>query len=208
MISSVERKADLAPARYAPITDPDITACGLPEEYDASKEFKGKKVVIVSVPGAFTPGCQARHIPPYLENINKIAEKGVDLVVVIASNDSWVMAAWGKANGVTGDSKVKFMSDSKTFFSKQIGWMAGSKYTAKTLFTRRETNADIELALLVGDRNGRWAMIVEKDGTISYAEIDAPRQVEVSSDSDSKSFTPLTDCARCPELKLFFLTCR
>lgn len=39
------------------------------------------------------------------------------------------------------------MADTKTFFSKQVGWMAG-----------------------VGDRNGRWAMIIEKDGTISYAE--------------------------------------
>lgn len=144
--------------RWAPITDPDPTACGMPQTYDASKEFKGKKVVLVSVPGAFTPGCQAFHVPPYLSNIEKLTEKGVDLVVVIGFNDAWVMSAWGKVNGVKGDSKVQFMSDTKSFFSKNHGWDAG-----------------------MGDRNGRWAMIIEKDGTVSYAENEkSPREVTVS----------------------------
>lgn len=71
----------------------------MPEEFNASEEFKGKKVVLVSVPGAFTPGCQAKHLPPYLENVDKLSEKGVDLIVIIASNDPFVMAAWGKVNG-------------------------------------------------------------------------------------------------------------
>ncbi len=56
--------------------------------------------MLVSVPGAFTPGCQARHLPPYVGNLTQILEKGVDLVAVIASNDSFVMSAWGKVNGV------------------------------------------------------------------------------------------------------------
>lgn len=129
----------------------------MPETYNASEEFQGKKVVLVSVPGAFTPGCQARHIPPYIENVDKLAGKGVDLIVVIAFNDSWVMSAWAKVNGVTSDSRIKFMADTKTCFSKQIGWMAG-----------------------MGERNGRWAMVIEKDGTISYAECDKPREVQVS----------------------------
>ncbi|KAK1060483.1 hypothetical protein LTR12_000426 [Friedmanniomyces endolithicus] len=143
---------------WAPITDPDPKACGMPQDYNASEEFKGKKVVLVSVPGAFTPGCQAHHIPPYLNQYSKLASKGVDLVVIIAFNDSWVMSAWGKVNGVTKDSKVLFMSDTKTKFSEQIGWMAG-----------------------MGERNGRWAMIIEKDGKISYAETEkSPREVTVS----------------------------
>lgn len=70
----------------------------MPQVYNASKEFAGKKVVIVSVPGAFTPGCQAYHIPPYIAQIDKFATKGVDLVVVIASNDAFVMNAWGKVS--------------------------------------------------------------------------------------------------------------
>ncbi|CZT15670.1 related to peroxisomal membrane protein [Ramularia collo-cygni] len=143
---------------WAPITDPDPTACGVPQAYDASKEFAGKRVVIVSVPGAFTPGCQARHIPPYIQQIDELVSKGVDLVVVIASNDCWVMAAWAKVNGVGPDSKILFMSDTKSFFSKNHGWDAG-----------------------MGDRNGRWAMIVEKDGTISAADVEeSPRNVTVS----------------------------
>jgi len=64
--------------RWAPITDADPTACGRPQEYDANKEFAGKKVVIVSVPGAFTPGCQAYHLPPYIQNIDKLTkDKGM-----------------------------------------------------------------------------------------------------------------------------------
>lgn len=129
----------------------------MPQTYDASKEFAGKKVVLVSVPGAFTPGCQARHLPPYIQNLSTISQKA-DLVVVIASNDAFVMNAWGKVNGVQESGKIRFMSDSKTFFSKEHGWMAGA-----------------------GERNGRWAMIVEKDGTVSYAESEkSPKEVTVS----------------------------
>ncbi|EMF17339.1 peroxiredoxin-2D [Sphaerulina musiva SO2202] len=143
---------------WAPITDPSPTACGMPQTYDASKEFAGKKVVIVSVPGAFTPGCQAYHLPPYLEKIKELESKGVDLVVVIASNDAWVMSAWGKVNGAKEDTKVLFMSDTKTFFSKNYGWSAG-----------------------MGDRNGRWVMVIERDGTVSVADVEENgRQVTVS----------------------------
>ncbi|KAK3699706.1 hypothetical protein LTR37_016311 [Vermiconidia calcicola] len=143
---------------WAPIEGPDATVISMPQEYDADKEWKGKKVVLVSVPGAFTPGCQARHLPPYIGNLDKILQKGVDLVVVIASNDGWVMSAWGKVNGVSNSENILFLSDTKTQLAKQIGWMAG-----------------------MGDRNGRWAMIIEKDGTISYAEQEKdPRQVTVS----------------------------
>ncbi|EME49677.1 hypothetical protein DOTSEDRAFT_58872 [Dothistroma septosporum NZE10] len=136
---------------WVPITDPDPTSCGLPQSFDASKEFAGKKVVLVSVPGAFTPGCQALHIPPYFTNLDKLLQKGVDLVVVIASNDSFVMAAWGKVNGAKEDTKIRFMSDTKTFFSKKFGWDGPA------------------------DRNGRWAMVIEKDGTVSVAGADTER---------------------------------
>jgi alkyl hydroperoxide reductase 1 len=56
--------------------------------------------------GAFTPGCQARHLPPYIEKLGDFKKKGVDVVAVIASNDAWVMNAWGKVNGVKGDGIV------------------------------------------------------------------------------------------------------
>jgi len=143
---------------WVPITNDDPTVCGIPQEYDANKEWKGKKVVIVSVPGAFTPGCQARHLPPYIEKIKELKGKGVDTVAVIASNDAFVMNAWGKVNKVKGDDDIIFLADTKSHFSKNHGWAAG-----------------------MGDRNGRWAMVVDKDGKIVYAENEkSPGQVTVS----------------------------
>jgi alkyl hydroperoxide reductase 1 len=86
----------------------------------------------------------------------------VDLVVVIASNDAFVMSAWARVNGVDQNKKIYFMSDTKTEFSKNYAWQAG-----------------------MGDRTGRWAMIIEKDGTISYAENESsPREVKVSGSAD------------------------
>jgi len=74
------------------------------------------------------------------------------------------MSAWGKVNGVKEGSKVMFMSDTKSFFSKNHGWAAG-----------------------MGDRNGRWAMIIEKDGKVSYAENEKnPREVTVRDSPDDR----------------------
>ncbi len=88
-------------------------------------------------------------------------------------------------SGVTGDSKIKFMSDSKTNVSKSIGWMAG-----------------------MGDRTGRYAMIIEKDGTISYAEIEeSPREVSVSIPFPLDDGSSLT-LTRFPGQKLFCLDFR
>jgi peroxiredoxin len=70
-------------------------------------EWAGKKVVLFSVPGAFTPGCSAKHLPGYIENLSKLKAKGVDIVATIAFNDAWVMSAWGKANGIKDDSIVR-----------------------------------------------------------------------------------------------------
>jgi hypothetical protein len=63
-------------------------------------EFANKKVVLFSVPGAFTPSCSAKHLPGYIENLPKLKSKGVDIVACIAYNDAFVMSAWGKANGI------------------------------------------------------------------------------------------------------------
>lgn len=72
-------------------------------------EFKDKKVVVVAVPGAFTPLCSEKHVPTFLEQKDALKAKGVDQVVVIAYNDAFVMSAWGKANGVTDDFIVRIL---------------------------------------------------------------------------------------------------
>jgi alkyl hydroperoxide reductase 1 len=55
------------------------------------QEFKGKKVVLFAVPGAFTPGCQVKHLPPYIEKYNEFTGKGVDIIAVISANDAFVL---------------------------------------------------------------------------------------------------------------------
>lgn len=103
-----------------------ITACGLPIKYNASEEFKSKKAVLIAVPGAFSPTCQEMHLPSYLANLDQLKAKGVDTLVVIASNDHWVMDAWRKANGVK-DPSVIFASDDEASFSKSLGWATGQR---------------------------------------------------------------------------------
>lgn len=76
--------------------------------YNASKEWADKKVVLFSVPGAFTPGCSVRHLPGYIEKLEEIKGKQVDLVAVLAFNDAFVMSAWSKANGIKNDDIVSY----------------------------------------------------------------------------------------------------
>ncbi|KAF2995716.1 hypothetical protein E8E13_004343 [Curvularia kusanoi] len=140
---------------YVKIESDNPKSSGMPVDYDASKEWANKKVVLFSVPGAFTPGCQGAHIPPIIEKIDEVKSKA-DLVAVIGYNDGWVMCAWGKINGISDD-KILFLSDSKTHFSKNHGWEAG-----------------------LGERNGRYAMIIDH-GKVTYAEVDKDfTQVTVS----------------------------
>ncbi|MCJ1332558.1 hypothetical protein MMC10_009251 [Thelotrema lepadinum] len=167
---------------YVPYTEEkeDITACGIPINYDASKEWANKKVVLFAVPGAFTPGCSARHLPAFIQNLPAIKSKNVDVVAVIAFNDAFVsqpalllplspyqiheetrannlrqvMSAWAKANKVKNDD-IMFLSDVETKFSKSIGWT-------------------------VGDRTARYAMIMDH-GKVVYAERETkPGDVTVS----------------------------
>ncbi|KAK2613475.1 hypothetical protein N8I77_000388 [Diaporthe amygdali] len=97
----------------------DLNACGIPVKFDASRDFKDKKVVLVAVPGAFTRTCSEKHIPTFVQHQDALKAKGVDKVVVIAYNDSMVMSAWGKANGVTDD-YIIFASDTDVKFSASI----------------------------------------------------------------------------------------
>ncbi|KAI1436922.1 Redoxin [Xylaria sp. CBS 124048] len=131
----------------------DVLACGVPGPYDASAEFKNKKVVLVSVPGAFTPTCQVTHITGYLAKLAELKAKGVDQVICIAYNDAYVMSAWAKANGVKDDS-ILFMTDNEAGFSKTMGWT-------------------------LGPRTARYALIIDH-GKVVYAEKEPGHDVSVS----------------------------
>src|SRR5512147_2142301 len=81
--------------------------------------FGGKKVVLFSVPGAFTPTCSAKHLPGFVQNAAAIRAKGVDSIVCLAVNDAFVMEAWGKDQKV-GDSIV-MAADGNAEFAKALG---------------------------------------------------------------------------------------
>ena len=90
-----------------------------PVEVTTDSLFKGKKVVLFAVPGAFTPTCSMNHLPGYLENRDAILERGVDDIAVVAVNDLFVMGAWAEKSGGLG--KIHFLSDWDASFTKSLG---------------------------------------------------------------------------------------
>lgn len=67
--------------------------------------FKGKKGILFAVPGAFTPGCSKTHLPSYVADFEKLKAKGVDVIVCTATNDKYVMHAWGVEQGAQGKAR-------------------------------------------------------------------------------------------------------
>ena len=80
--------------------------------------FKGKKVVLFAVPGAFTPTCHKNHLPGFVKNGDAIKAKGIDTIAVTAVNDPFVMDAWKKASGAEG--KIEFLADGNGDFAKAL----------------------------------------------------------------------------------------
>jgi len=130
-----------------------------PKEVSTDDLFKGKKVVMFAVPGAFTPTCSAKHLPGFVQNVDAIKAKGVDSVICVAVNDAFVMGAWGKDQGA-GD-KVTMLADGSAMLTKALG---------------------LELDLTargLGIRSQRYALIAE-DGKITHLAVEAPGGFEVS----------------------------
>jgi peroxiredoxin len=123
--------------------------------------FKGKKVVLFAVPGAFTPTCHRNHLPGFLQHLDAIKAKGVDNVAVTAVNDVFVMTEWKKASGADG--KIEFLADGNGDF-------------AKTLDLTMDGSAGG-----LGLRSKRYSMLVE-DGVVKKLNIEeAPGKAETSS---------------------------
>ncbi len=131
-----------------------------PDQVDSESFFKGRKVAIFSVPGAFTPTCSAKHLPGFIDNAAALKAKGVDEIACTAVNDAFVMGAWGKAAGADG--KVTMLADGNGAFAKAVGLeMDGSKFG-------------------LGTRGQRFSMIVN-DGVIEELNVEAPGDFKVSS---------------------------
>jgi peroxiredoxin len=136
-----------------------MTAEG-PKEISTDDIFKGKKVVLFAVPGAFTPTCSAKHLPGFVQNAEAIKGKGIDTIACLAVNDAFVMGAWGKAQNTDG--KVLMLADGNGTFTKELGLeMDGSGFG-------------------LGSRSKRYAMVVE-NGVVKALNVEAPGAFEVSS---------------------------
>ena len=95
-----------------------MTADG-PKPRATDEIFKGKKVVLFGVPGAFTPTCHRNHLPSYRDKAAEFKAKGVDTIAVMAVNDVFVMGAWADASA--SKDKIEFLADGSAAFSKETG---------------------------------------------------------------------------------------
>jgi peroxiredoxin len=132
-----------------------------PEKLTTDALFSGRKVVLVGMPGAFTPTCHRNHLPGFIENRDAILAKGVDEIVILSTNDTHVLRAWAEASG--GKDKVRFVSDGNADF---IG-------KAELSFDGSGTG--------MGTRARRFAMIVEDGVVTALAVEEKTGQAAVSS---------------------------
>jgi glutaredoxin/glutathione-dependent peroxiredoxin len=103
------------------IPDVTLTIMGKngPEPIKAAEYFRGRKIALFSVPGAFTPTCHAKHLPGFLEHYDALKAKGVDAVAVTAVNDVFTLDAWLKERGAAG--KIDGLADGSAVFARALG---------------------------------------------------------------------------------------
>jgi peroxiredoxin len=136
-----------------------MTAEG-PAEKTTDDIFKGKKVVLFAVPGAFTPTCHKNHLPGFLKNADAIKAKGVDTIAVTGVNDVFVMDAWKKDTGAAG--KIEFLADGSADFAKALGLSLDASAGG------------------LGIRSKRYSMVVD-DGVVKSLNVEeSPGKAELS----------------------------
>ncbi len=131
-----------------------------PQKVSAEEFFKGKKVALFSVPGAFTPTCDAKHLPGFVDKAEALKAKGVDAIACMAVNDAFVMKAWGKAQNVDG--KVQMIADGNAEYTKALGL---------------EMDAT---GFGMGTRGQRFSLLVD-DGVVKQVNVEAKGEFRVSS---------------------------
>jgi peroxiredoxin len=130
-----------------------------PKDITTDEIFKGKKVALFALPGAFTPTCSAKHLPGFVQNAEQLKGKGISTIACLSVNDAFVMDAWGKNQNV-GD-KVMMLADGNADFTKAVGLeMDGTGYG-------------------MGLRSKRYSMVVD-DGVVTQLNLEKPGAFEVS----------------------------
>jgi peroxiredoxin (alkyl hydroperoxide reductase subunit C) len=130
-----------------------------PREISTEEIFKGKRVVMFAVPGAFTPTCSARHLPGYNEHLADFRAKGIDTVVCMAVNDAFVMGAWAKSQDVSPD--IVMLADGSGLFTQALGLVLD--------LTQRG----------LGIRSQRFALASD-DMRVTYLAVEKPGDFDVS----------------------------
>jgi peroxiredoxin len=90
-----------------------------PHDISVAEATKGKKIAIFALPGAYTPTCSAKHVPSYAANYDKLKAKGVDEIWCVATNDAFVMGAWGRTQ--KAGNKVRMLADGSAIWTKALG---------------------------------------------------------------------------------------
>jgi peroxiredoxin len=130
-----------------------------PQDLTSAQLFDGKRVVLFSVPGAFTPTCDAKHLPGFIELAEQFKAKGIDTLACLAVNDVFVMNAWGKASHVEG--KILMLADGNGDYSRALGLELDGR------------------GFGMGMRGQRFAIIVDS-GVATHVAVEAPGQFKVS----------------------------
>ncbi|KAB1073613.1 peroxiredoxin [Methylobacterium planeticum] len=130
-----------------------------PQARTTDDVFKGRRVVLVGVPGAFTPSCHRNHLPGFVAKLAEIKARGIDAVAVTAVNDVFVLDAWSKASGAEG---IEFLADGNADFAKATGLeMDGTGFG-------------------LGIRSKRYSALIE-DGVVRNLNIEeSPSKAEAS----------------------------
>ena len=130
-----------------------------PQATTSGEFFRGKRVALFAVPGAFTPTCSARHLPSYVEKASELKGQGIDEIACISVNDPFVMGAWGQRDG---SEDITMLADGNGDFAEATGLtMDGSKFG-------------------MGKRSQRYSMIVD-DGVVEQLNVEAPGEYRASS---------------------------
>ena len=120
--------------------------------------FSGRKIIVFSVPGAFTPTCSEKHLPDYIKHHEKFLSAGIHAIACLAVNDAHVMFAWAKQTGADG--LIDLFADSRTIFTELLG--------LKT-----------DMGAVLGIRASRSAFVVD-NGLITHFFKEEPKAYEVS----------------------------
>jgi glutaredoxin/glutathione-dependent peroxiredoxin len=136
----------------------EMTAAG-PAPRTVEELTRGRRVIIVGLPGAFTPTCSSKHIPGFIAYYPELKQRGIDDILCVSVNDAYVMDAWGKVMGAEG--KVRMLADGNADFARALG-----------------LSADMS-ARGMGIRSRRYSMFVE-DGVVQSLNLDEPGKFEVS----------------------------